>query len=257
MHIQDTQDKFVELRAQGWSLAHIATELHVSKRTLVEWNREFAADIQSFRTVEQELLKEKFLCSREEELNRLARLQKDVDDELANRTLKFIPIEKLFRLATDLRHEIHALREEARGDAEMPSPEREPQNGNGRDNSCHANRPRVSQKRSDYSPVVGSPSDADEVIAAGLQPAALLAEPGGRNGIHKEKPSKAGTPSAPAAPDNRIAPAANSLETPSSSDESNGEVGLEARRPATKPTAAAAKPPQQQPRGADNPQEHC
>ncbi len=38
MHIQDTQDKFVELRAQGWTLAHIATELHVSKRTLVEWN---------------------------------------------------------------------------------------------------------------------------------------------------------------------------------------------------------------------------
>jgi len=260
MHIQDTQDKFVELRAQGWTLAHIATELHVSKRTLVEWNREFAADIQSFRTVEQELLKEQFLSSREEELNRLARLQKDVDDELANRTLKFIPFEKLFRLATDLRHEIHALRAEARGDAEMPFPERERQNGNAHDGACRAKGRRVAQKRSDYSPVDANPSDSDEAIAAGLPPSPRVVEPSGRNGIHKEKPSKAGTASAPTAPDDRIAPAAPSPETPSPSDEPNGQFGLEARQPTTKAEtepAAAAEQTQEQPRLEANPQEHC
>ena len=106
MYTSETIDKFVELRAQGWSLGHIATELHVSKRTLVEWNREYAADIKALHAVELELLQEKFLASREEKLTRLARLQKDVDDELANRPLKFLPIEKLFRLAVDLRQEI-------------------------------------------------------------------------------------------------------------------------------------------------------
>src|SRR2546430_385433 len=95
MYTPDAQEKFVELRAQGWSLAHIATELHISRRTLVEWNREFADDIQAFRVVEQELLQEKFAATREEELNRLIRLQKDIYDELSNQTLKFIPIEKL------------------------------------------------------------------------------------------------------------------------------------------------------------------
>ena len=100
----------MDLRAQGWSLGHIATEIHVSKRTLVEWNREFAADIQSIRTAELELLKEKIIASREEELDRLARLRKDVSDELANRTLKFVPIEKLFHLSVELREEMEQVR---------------------------------------------------------------------------------------------------------------------------------------------------
>jgi lambda repressor-like predicted transcriptional regulator len=99
MHIEETQHKFMELRAQGWSLRHIATELHVSKTTLVEWNRAFASDIQSLRAAELELLKEKIIASREEELDRLARLRKDVNDELAHRTLRLIPIEKLCALS--------------------------------------------------------------------------------------------------------------------------------------------------------------
>jgi len=49
MYTRDNQDKSIELRAQGWSLRHIATEIRVSKRTLVDWNREFASDIQSLR----------------------------------------------------------------------------------------------------------------------------------------------------------------------------------------------------------------
>ncbi len=109
MHTQQTIEKFVELRAQGWTLPHIATELHVSKRTLVGWNREFAADIKSMRALELELLKEKFLASREENLDRLARLKKDVDDELSGRTLKFLPIEKLFRLSRDLGQQIQGV----------------------------------------------------------------------------------------------------------------------------------------------------
>src|SRR5881397_2747661 len=113
MHTEETIDKFVELRAQGWSLGHIAGELHVSKRTLVDWNREFASDIHAMRAVEQQLLQEKFLATREEEMNRLLRFQKDIDDELANRTLKFIDTEKLFRLSVQVRQEIKQMRLES------------------------------------------------------------------------------------------------------------------------------------------------
>ncbi len=109
MYSADKQDRFIELRAQGWSLGHIATELDVSKRTLVDWNREFAKDVQSLRTLELELLKEKILATHEEKVNRLTRLQKDIDDELANRTLKFIDTERLFRLSVELRQEIERL----------------------------------------------------------------------------------------------------------------------------------------------------
>ena len=115
-------DKFIELRAQGWTLAHIATELHVSKRTLVDWNREYAADIQSLCTAELELLQEKFLASREEELNRLARLHKDVEDELANRRLRSVPTDKLFRVAAELRQELQQARLNDRSEEQFSRP---------------------------------------------------------------------------------------------------------------------------------------
>ena len=110
MYRQDAIEKFIELRADGWSLGHIASELHVAKRTLVEWSREYAAHIQSLRALEQEFLQEKIVASREEDLARLLRLQKDVEDELASRTLRLVDTEKLFRMATELREEIRKLR---------------------------------------------------------------------------------------------------------------------------------------------------
>ena len=109
MYTEEKVDKFIELRARGWSLGHLATELDISKRTLVDWNREYAQEVESFRTLERELLKEKFIASREEELNNLHRLQKDIADELSNRRLNYIDTEKLFRLSVDLRAEIERL----------------------------------------------------------------------------------------------------------------------------------------------------
>ena len=109
MYTRDKIDKFFELRARGWSLGHIATELDISKRTLVDWNGEYAKEIESFRTLEWELLKEKFIASREEELNNLHRFQKDIADELGNRGLKYIDTEKLFRLSVELREEIERM----------------------------------------------------------------------------------------------------------------------------------------------------
>src|SRR5436309_15485603 len=110
MYRTDTIEKFVDLRAQGWSLGHIASELHVSKRTLVEWNSEHAALIQSLRTQEQQIAQEKFVASREEDLARLLRLQKDMEDELASRTLRLVDTEKLFRMATEVREQIKQMR---------------------------------------------------------------------------------------------------------------------------------------------------
>ena len=129
MHTEETQDKFIELRAQGWTLGHLVGELHVSKRTLIDWNRHFDADIQFLRALEQQLLHEKFLASREEQLNRMLRLQKDVDDELANRCLKFVPIDKLFRLSIELRRQIREARLDNTSDEPKPGRAPHPRNG--------------------------------------------------------------------------------------------------------------------------------
>ena len=54
MHTTDTRHRFLELRAQGWSLARIATELHLSKTTLVDWNRTARQEIRELEEVEVE-----------------------------------------------------------------------------------------------------------------------------------------------------------------------------------------------------------
>ncbi len=109
MYTEEKIDKFIELRARGWSLGHISTELGVSKRTLVDWNREYAKDVEEYHGLETQLLKEKFMATREEELTDLRRFQKDIADELGNRTLKYIETEKLFQLSVDLRGEIERM----------------------------------------------------------------------------------------------------------------------------------------------------
>ncbi len=52
MKDQETQLRFVQLRAQGWSFARIARELGVATGTLVKWSRKFQFDIQNSRAVE-------------------------------------------------------------------------------------------------------------------------------------------------------------------------------------------------------------
>src|ERR1043166_787531 len=121
MYIEEKQEKFIELRAQGWSFSHIASELYVSKRTLVEWSRHFADDIKAFRDAGRELLLEKVTASREDDLNRLLRFQKDVEDELASRQISTVPIEKLFQIASELRKEIRQVLLERDGPAQPPS----------------------------------------------------------------------------------------------------------------------------------------
>jgi chromosome segregation ATPase len=112
MYTSEKIDTFIELRAQGWSLNHIASEIHVAKRTLVDWSREQAAQINSLRALLQETAQEKLATSREEELARLLRTQKDLEDELANRSLYRLPLDKLFGVAAELRQEIRDLRQE-------------------------------------------------------------------------------------------------------------------------------------------------
>jgi len=112
MYDSEKIDKFIELRAQGWSLNHIASEIHIAKRTLVEWSRAQASQITSLRALLQETAQEKIAASQQEELARLLRTQKDVEDELANRPLYRLPLEKLFGVAAELRQEIRSLRQE-------------------------------------------------------------------------------------------------------------------------------------------------
>jgi lambda repressor-like predicted transcriptional regulator len=129
MHSTETKNQFIELRAQGRTLASLASQLGVSKRTLIDWNRQSAPEIQALRAVEIEALHEKILASHEQELTRLGAFQRKLDDELANRAVETIPTDKLLRLSLLLRREIRALCESTQikvDQAEPISPRPEP-----------------------------------------------------------------------------------------------------------------------------------
>ena len=61
MYDQTTRDRFVELRAQGWSLGRIAREINVTERTLFAWERQMAGALNLLRQVRWEAMKERLL----------------------------------------------------------------------------------------------------------------------------------------------------------------------------------------------------
>ena len=61
MKDQETVQKFVELRAQGWSFVRIAAELGVAKSTLTEWSRKFRFEINNRRAVALDDLQDRVL----------------------------------------------------------------------------------------------------------------------------------------------------------------------------------------------------
>ena len=109
MHATDTRHRFIELRAQGWSLARIATELHVAKRTLVDWHREARKEIRALKDVEVGALHERVLVSHEVELQRLTSQLNRIEAVLAQRNLDCLSTESLFVLAATVRAQLRRL----------------------------------------------------------------------------------------------------------------------------------------------------
>src|SRR5262245_27244255 len=102
----ETQQRFVHLRAEGWSFARIADELEVSKPTLINWSRRFQFDIQNQRAIHIEALQDKWLSSREARCETLGAQLHRVETELAKRDLTTLSTRHLFTVAESLRRQI-------------------------------------------------------------------------------------------------------------------------------------------------------
>ena len=109
MQPADVRNRFIELRAQCWSLNRIAAELHVAKRTLVEWNREARKEIHELKEVEVEALHERVLASYELELQRLTGQLNRIETVLAQRKLDCLSTGSLFVLAATVRAQLRRL----------------------------------------------------------------------------------------------------------------------------------------------------
>ena len=121
MHDEQTVQRFIELRSQGWPFARIATELNVSKPTLINWSRKHQFQIQNLRAIELEALANQWLSSVSDRLNSLGEQLRKVEAELATRDIKALSTSQLCTMARNLRRQI----QQTAGPVQFTSPVRE------------------------------------------------------------------------------------------------------------------------------------
>ena len=108
MHDDKTIQRFIELRAQGWSYARLMAELNVSKPTLIAWSRKHQFTIQNLKAVELEALGEKWLASVSDRVNALGEQLRNVEGELSRRNVADLTTPQLYALARSLRRQIES-----------------------------------------------------------------------------------------------------------------------------------------------------
>ena len=106
MKDQETVQKFIELRAQGWSFVRIAAELGVAKSTLTEWSRKFRFEIHNRRALVLDDLQDRVLGTVQSRVVALAEKLSKVESELRQRALSEVSTPQLYHLATSLRRQI-------------------------------------------------------------------------------------------------------------------------------------------------------
>lgn len=102
----EVKEKFIELRAKGWTFDKIAKELHKRKATLIDWSKELESEIANRKAIELEVLYEKHYLLKEQRIEKLGNLLNKIINEIENRNLKDIPTGKLFDLLLKYNKEI-------------------------------------------------------------------------------------------------------------------------------------------------------
>ena len=93
-----TQERFIELRAQGWSYDKIAKELKVSKKTLISLGRRLKEEIASRKTLELDRLRDEYFLTSKAKIELFGERVIAIKQELDRRDLTSLSTEKLFDL---------------------------------------------------------------------------------------------------------------------------------------------------------------
>jgi len=109
MHDEKTVQRFIELRAQGWSYARLMTELNVTKPTLIAWSRKHQFSIQNLKAIELEALGEKWLAPVTDRVTALGEQLRRVEVALGQRDVGQLTTPQLYSLACSLRRQIEQV----------------------------------------------------------------------------------------------------------------------------------------------------
>lgn len=100
METTEVKEKFIELRAKGYSFDKIAKELGRAKQTLIDWSRELQDEIANYKAMELEVLYEKYYLLKKDRLKSFAEVLQKIKKELDRRDLKDVATDKLLDIYT-------------------------------------------------------------------------------------------------------------------------------------------------------------
>ena len=106
MHDDKTVQRFIDLRVQGWSFARLATELNVSKPTLIAWSRKHQHTIANLVAIEREERLNQLISTTEDRLSRLGTELRAAEAELATRDLATLSTGRLLSHIESLRRQV-------------------------------------------------------------------------------------------------------------------------------------------------------
>ncbi len=98
MELLETKERFIELRAQGWSFDKIAKELGKAKQTLIDWSKDLQNEVANRKALELEALYESYYLLKEHRLKSFGALLLKLQTEVEQRTLRDLPTDKLLEL---------------------------------------------------------------------------------------------------------------------------------------------------------------
>ena len=98
MDLLETKERFIELRAKGWSFDKIAKELGKAKQTLIDWSKELQDEIANRKALELEALYETYYLLKENRLQTFGAMLTKIKTEVESRDLSDVPTDKLLDL---------------------------------------------------------------------------------------------------------------------------------------------------------------
>ena len=98
MELLTTKERFIELRAKGYSFDKIAKELGKAKQTLIDWSKELQDEIANVKALELEALYERYYLLKESRLQTFGEMIIKIKAEIEKRQLSDVPTDKLLDL---------------------------------------------------------------------------------------------------------------------------------------------------------------
>ena len=98
MELLETKERFIELRAKGWSFDKIAKEVGKAKQTLIDWSKDLQDEIANRKALELEALYERYYLLKESRLETFGAMLSKIKKEVERRDLSDVPTDKLLEL---------------------------------------------------------------------------------------------------------------------------------------------------------------